>query len=64
MAVALKRYILFRPYLGKAKLRKKLREVVDSLRKCKQTPEKCEQIFEKLKETTASQTHFDSINMG
>ena len=34
------------------------------LKNCKQTAEKCKQIFWKLKKTTASQTHFGFTNMG
>ena len=54
MAVKLKRCI-FDPLLVKPKY---VWEVVDFFENCKQTAENCKQIFGKLEESTASQTHF------
>ena len=39
-------------------------EAVVFLKNCKQTAEKCKQIFENWKKTTASETHFGFTNIG
>ena len=38
--------------------------VVFFLKNCKQTAEKCKQIFQNWKKTTVSQTHFGFTNIG